>query len=130
MSQSDFVSIHAPHTPETDGLLDARRLALMRPMSYLVNLSDAAIVSQEALVNALRDKKIAGAALDVFETHPMPPDSPLLGMDNVVLTPHIGGATEETIMRHSRMMADDILRFAAGERPVNLVNPEAWSARG
>ena len=130
LEASDFVSIHAPHTPETDGLLDARRLALMRPASYLVNLSDAAIVSQEALVNTLRGKKIAGAALDVFETHPVSPDNPLLGMDNVVLTPHIGGATEETIMRHSRMMADDIRRFIAGEPPANLVNPDAWSARG
>ena len=125
---SDFVAIHAPHTPETGGLLDARRLGLMKPTAYLVNLSDASIVSEDAVVAALRARQIAGAAFDVFETHPVSPNSPLLSLDNVVLTPHIGGATEETIERHSRLMADDIRRFLAGQRPENLVNPEAWES--
>jgi phosphoglycerate dehydrogenase-like enzyme len=66
----------------------------------------------------------------VFETHPVTPANPLLDLDNVVLTPHLGGATEETIARHSAMMADDILLFADGHRPRNLVNPEAWERRG
>ena len=126
LAASDFVSVHAPRTPETEGLLDAARLSLMKPTAYLVNLSDASIVSEEALAAALREHRIAGAALDVFETHPILPASPLLALDNVVLTPHIGGATEETIERHSKMMTDDIRRFTAGERPVNLVNPTAW----
>ena len=126
LTGSDFVAIHAPLTRETDGLLDARLLGLMRPTSYLMNLSDAAIVSEEALVDALRQRRIAGAAMDVFETHPLSPGSPLLSLDNVVLTPHIGGATEETVERHSTAMAGDILRFLAGRRPLNLVNPDAW----
>ena len=126
LTGSDFVAIHAPLTRETEGLLDARLLGLMRPTSYLVNLSAAAIVPEEALVDALRHRRIAGAAMDVFETHPLAPGSPLLSLDNVVLTPHIGGATEETVERHSAVMAGDILRFLAGRRPLNLVNPDAW----
>ena len=78
---------------------------------------------------ALKSKSIAGAALDVFETHPIAPDHPLLGLDNIILTPHLGGATEETIERYSRMMADDILRFLDGERPLNIVNPDVWETR-
>jgi len=126
LASADFVSVHAPRTPETEGLLDAARLSLMKPTAYLVNMSDASIVSEDALAAALREDRIAGAAMDVFETHPILPSSPLLELDNVVLTPHIGGATEETVERHSKMMTDDIRRFIAGERPVNLVNPAAW----
>ena len=130
LAGSDFISIHAPLTQETEGLIDAQRLALMKPTAYLVNLSAAAIVSQEALVAALREKRIAGAAMDVFESHPVAPDSPLLELDDALLTPHLGGATAETVERHSKMMADDILRFLDGERPRNLVNREAWGANG
>ena len=130
LAESDFVAIHAPLTPETEALIDGRGIARMRPTSYLVNLSAAAIVSQDALVGALRDGRIAGAALDMFETHPVSPGNPLLSMDNVVLTPHLGGTTEETIERHSKTMASDIRRYVAGERPVNLVNPEAWPDDG
>ncbi len=130
LALSDFVSIHAPLAPETEGLLDARRLALMKPTAYLVNTSASAIVRQEALVEALRCRRMAGAALDVFESHPLPPGSPLLGLDNLVLTPHIGGATAETVQRHSEMMAEDILRFVRGERPLRLVNPEVWPPHG
>ena len=84
------------------------------------------MIDQAALVHALTTKRIAGAAFDVFESHPIAPDNPLLKLDNVILTPHLGGATVETIQRHSKMMTDDILRFARGERPLNLVNPEVW----
>ena len=126
LAGSDFVSIHAPLNSETEGLIDARGLALMKPTALLVNLSDASLVDREALAAALRGGTIAGAALDVFETHPVAPDHPLLALDNTVLTPHVGGATCETVERHSRMMADDILRFLDGDRPVNLVNPAVW----
>ncbi len=129
MARSDFVSIHAPVTGETEGLIDSRRLALMRPTAYIVNLSGAGIVDRDGLRTALEDRRIAGAALDVFETHPIAPDHPLVALDNVVLTPHVGGATDETIERHSMMMASDILRFLDGVRPVNLVNPAVWGAR-
>lgn len=128
LTSSDFVSIHAPLTNETEGLIDSRGLSLMKPTAYLVNLSDARIVDRDGLVDSLESGAIVGAALDVFETHPIAPDHPLLGLDNVILTPHIAGATEETIQRYSRMMADDILRFMDGERPLNLVNPGVWEA--
>ena len=125
-SESDFVSVHAPLTAETAGMLGDKFFALMKPTAYFINCSDYDIADESALLDALRRRRIAGAALDVFPTHPIAPDNPLLGLDNVVVTPHIGGATDETIRRHSRMMADDLLRFARGERPMNLVNPEVW----
>lgn len=129
LTDSDFVTIHAPLTGETEGLIDSRRLSLMKPEAYLVNLSDARIVDRGGLVDALESRAIAGAALDVFETHPIAPDHPLLGLDNVILTPHVGGATEETIERYSGMMVEDILRFLDGERPLNLVNPGVWEVQ-
>lgn len=126
MSASDFISIHVPLNSDTEGLIDAGLLSRMKPSAYLVNCSDSAVIEQGPLVDILRDHKIAGAAFDVFETHPVAPDNPMLTLDNVVLTPHIGGATDETVERHSRMIADDIIRFLDGKRPVNLVNPEPW----
>lgn len=125
-SESDFISVHAPCTRETVGMLGDKFFALMKPTAYFINCSDYDIADESALLDALRGRRIAGAALDVFRTNPIAPDSPLLGLDNVVMTPHIGGATDETIRYHSRMMADDLLRFARGERPTNMVNPEAW----
>ena len=130
MARSDFVIVQVPLTEETEALIDAPRLAIMKPTAYLVNASDAAVVDQEALTEALYHRRIAGAALDVFETHPLQTHSPLLTLDNVVLTPHLAGATQETVERHSRMMTADILRFLKGQRPKNLVNPEAWDRRG
>ena len=126
MSRSDFVSVHAPQTGDTEGLIDSRRIALMKPTAYIVNLSGAGIVDRDGLKTALEDGAIAGAALDVFETQPIAPNHPLLTLDNVILTPHVGGATDETIERHSKMMAADIVRFLDGVRPLNLVNPAVW----
>ena len=124
---SDFVSLHVPATSGTTGLLDADFFARMKPSAYLVNCSDYRIADESALLDALRSRRISGAALDVFETHPIAPDSPLLELDNLLLTPHIGGATDGTVARHSRMMVDDILRFGDGRRPANLVVPEVWT---
>ena len=129
LSESDFVALLAPTNEETAGLIDAERLREMQQGAYLINTSGIDLVDQDALVELLSERRIAGAALDVFESHPISPDSPLLGMDNVVLTPHIGGATQETVERHSAAMADDIERFLSGRRPVNLVNPEVWDRR-
>ncbi|MDP6064160.1 MAG: NAD(P)-dependent oxidoreductase [SAR202 cluster bacterium] len=130
LSTADFFVIHAPLTDETEGAIDQTRLATMKPTAYLVNLSDAAIVSESALVTALQSGRLAGAAMDVYVSHPVPPNSALLSLDNVVLTPHIGGATAETVERHSQMMSEDILRWIAGERPVHLVNTAVWHAGG
>jgi D-3-phosphoglycerate dehydrogenase len=126
MRRSDIVTLHASTTPEAMGLVSAQKISLMKPTAYLINAANAFIIDNEAIVKALQEKRIAGAAFDVFETWPVRPDSPLLKLDNVVLTPHIGGATDETIARHSRMIVDDVERFLRGERPVNLVNPQAW----
>ena len=130
MQEADFVSVHVPLTPDTRSLLDAGLLSRMKPTSYLISVSEAAVIAPGALVEVLREARIAGAALDVFETHPVSPDDPLLTLDNVLLTPHLGGATQETIERHSQMIVDDILRYLQGVRPQNLVNPEVWERRG
>ncbi len=116
LSSSDFVTLHVPETPETASMLDARRLALMPPESYLINTASAALVDQAALVDALQSGHLAGAGLDVFETHPVMPNNPLLTLENVILTPHIGGATAETIMRHSRTIARALLNFESAAR--------------
>jgi len=126
LEQSDFVTLHCPALPETMGLINAQRIASMKPTAYLVNTAGAAIVDREAIVQALKERHIAGAAFDVYETWPVQPDNPLLKLDNVILTPHIGGSTDETVERHSQMIADDIERFLRGERPKNLLNPQAW----
>jgi D-3-phosphoglycerate dehydrogenase len=126
VEQSDFVTLHCPALPETIGLISAQRIALMKPTAYLVNTASAAIVDKEAIVHALRKGHIAGAAFDVYETWPAQPEDPLLKLDNVILTPHIGGATDETVVRHSQMMADDIERFLRGQRPKNVLNPQVW----
>jgi phosphoglycerate dehydrogenase-like enzyme len=84
------------------------------------------VVDEAALVDALRNRHIAGAALDVFDGQPLPPSSPLLTLDNVLLTPHIGGATAETIERYSAMAVEDIQSVESGVRPLRLVEPAAW----
>ena len=129
LSESDFVALAAAASGETKGLIDAERLSEMKREAYLINTSSIELVDQEALARSLSDRRIAGAALDVFESHPVAPDSPFLSMDNVVLTPHLGGATEETIDRHSASVTEDIERFLSGQRPLNLVNPEVWDRR-
>ena len=126
VEQSDFVTLHCPALPETIGLISAQRIALMKPTAYLVNTASADTVDREAIVKALREGHIAGAAFDVYETWPVQPDDPLLKLENVILTPHIGGATDETVIRHSQMMADDIERFLRGQRPKNVLNPQVW----
>jgi len=126
VEQSDIVTLHCPALPETIGLINAQRIASMKPTAYLVNTAGAAVVDQEAITQALREGHIAGAAFDVYETWPAQPDNPLLKLDNVILTPHMGGSTVETVVRHSQMIAEDIERFLRGERPDNLLNPQAW----
>ncbi|MDA0797996.1 MAG: hydroxyacid dehydrogenase [Chloroflexi bacterium] len=129
LATSDFVSIHVPETIETTGMLDGEALAKMRPNAYLVNVTSPTIVDRDALVNALRTGKLAGAAMDVHDSHPLAPDSPFIDMPNVLLTPHIGGATRETIERHSAMVAEDLRRFARGAKPKHLANPDVWARR-
>ena len=129
LAASDFVSMHVPDTQETMGMLDEARIGAMKPGAYLVNVTNSSVADRAALAAALNDGRLAGAALDVHEAHPIPPDSPFLGLPNVLLTPHIGGATQETIERHSAMVAEDFERFARGEQPLRLVNPDVWGRR-
>jgi D-3-phosphoglycerate dehydrogenase len=129
LRQSDAVTLHAPEPAGGEPLLDAGNLAMMKRGAWFVNTAAAGLVDTAALVAALQEGRLAGAALDVFDSAPLPISSSLLSLPNVVLTPHIGGATGETVARYSRTIADDLLRFLDGKRPLHLVNPEAWSVR-
>ena len=114
LQESDVVSIHAALTSESRGLLDARRIALMKSSAYLVNTARGAIVDQVALVEALTEKRIAGAGLDVFDEEPLRAAHPLTRLSNVVLTPHIGWPTDEGYARFSEAASDVLLAYQAG----------------
>ena len=129
LESADFATLHAPPPRDGTPLLNAERLARMKQGATLVNTASAELVDQDALVAVLKSGRLRGAGLDVFPTHPIEPSSPLLSMENVVLTPHIGGATDGTIERHSAAMAVDLIRFKNGERPLHMVNPEVWEHR-
>ena len=121
---SDFITLHVPDGPATQHLIDAGFLARMKRGAFLINTSGGAVVEPVALVEALAAGTIAGAALDVFAGQPLPLTSPLLAAPNLILTPHIGGATAETVERHSRMMVDEVGRLLAGKPLRHVVNPE------
>jgi len=114
LRESDIVSLHLPLTPETTRLLDAPELALMRPNAYLINTAHGGLVDEGALIRALRQRDIAGAGLDVFAYEPIAPDSPLLALDNVVLTPHIAGASDDAVRRAFVERAAQVLLSEAG----------------
>jgi len=124
LAQSDFVSIHAALTADTRGLIGARQFALMKPSAILVNTARGPLVDQDALYEALRAGAIAGAALDVTEPEPLPADSPLLTLDNVVITPHIASASIATRSEMARLAAENLLASLAGDVSDNAVNPE------
>lgn len=124
LSESDVVSLHCPLTPETTGLVGADQLELMGHDAVLVNTAKAAVVDEAALVSALVERRIAGAALDVFWTEPLPRHHPLLGLDNVTLTPHLAGAADDVVDRHSAMIVDDVERLLAGRRPRHGATPD------
>lgn len=123
LRESDFVSIHCPYNASTHHLIDATALAQMRPTAYLINTARGPIVDETALVEALRDGRLAGAGLDVFEAEPAVHPG-LLELDNVVLLPHIGSASLETRTKMALMAAENVVAAIAGRRPPNLVNPE------
>lgn len=129
LESADFVSLHAPTPPDGCPMLDERLIGKMRPGAILINTASAELVDHRALKAALIENRIAGAALDVLPSHPVEPGFPLIGLENVILTPHIGGATAETVQRHSQAMTEDLLRFCRGKKPLNFVNPEVWETR-
>ena len=134
LRESDFVSVHAPDSESTAGLIGGAALRLMRRGAYLVNVASPSVVDNAALAAAIEEGALAGAALDVHEAHPIPPNAPMLALarrmpERVLLTPHVGGATAETIERHSAMVVEDFRRFLAGRRPKRLANHGVWARR-
>ncbi|WP_348756204.1 NAD(P)-dependent oxidoreductase [uncultured Aquincola sp.] len=122
LARSRGVVLTCPLTEATRGLLDARRIGLMRRDALLVNVSRGAIVDEAALAAALQAGRIAGAALDVFTQQPLPPDHPLLALPHVLLTPHAAGLTDESMAAMSEGAADEVLRLLQGQAPLNPVN--------
>jgi glyoxylate reductase len=129
LKQSDFVSIHVPLMKETHHLINEQKLRLMKKTAYLINNSRGPVVDEKALCKALKDGWIAGAGLDVFEQEPLPVDSPLLKLDNVVLAPHISSASLETRSRMAEMVAENLVAFFEGKKPPNLINPDVMKTR-
>jgi phosphoglycerate dehydrogenase-like enzyme len=114
LPRADHVCLTVPLTDATRHLMDARRLALMRPSAFLYNVSRGAVVDEAALVAALRAGRLAGAGLDVFEEEPLPKESPLWDLENVILTPHVAGVTPRYYERAATLFADNLERFLAG----------------
>ncbi|MCC7517954.1 MAG: C-terminal binding protein [Verrucomicrobiae bacterium] len=124
LKESDYVTLHTPVTPETRHLINAKTLSLMKPTAYLVNTARGPIVDAGALAAALKEGKLAGAAIDVFDIEPPPVSHPLFGAPNVILTPHIGWASEEAGWEIRKSILDDILAFAKGGTARCVVNKE------
>jgi phosphoglycerate dehydrogenase-like enzyme len=123
LRESDFVVVACPLTEETRGLLDRGRLALMKPTAFLVNVARGAIVDQAALVDALRDGRLAGAGLDVVHPEPLPADDPLLSLPNVIGAPHSLGYTDELLRGCVEQACESLIDIASGRVPKDLVNP-------
>ena len=126
---ADFVSLHAPVTDETRNLVSRERLALLRPSAYFVNTARAALSDEDALYEMLAAGRLAGAALDVLVDEPLQPGNRFLALPNVLLTPHIGGATVDVTRHQSEIVVDAIERWLAGERPRFLANPAVLDRR-
>ena len=119
---SDVICVHTPLDVDTNAIIDAEVLARMKTGSFLVNAARGPIVDENALVKALESRHLAGAALDVFEVEPLPLDSPLRALENVILAPHVGGATIEADARLDEMVGENLLRVLDGLPPFNIVN--------
>jgi D-3-phosphoglycerate dehydrogenase len=124
LAEADVVSMHAAVTPETVGLMDADRFARMRAGAIYLNTARAGLHDLDALIAALASGHLAGAGIDHFDGEVLPEGHPLATMGNVVLTPHIGGATYDTEANHSRLLANDLVRLLNGHHPIHCVNPE------
>jgi phosphoglycerate dehydrogenase-like enzyme len=122
LSQSDYVALTAPLTPETRHILDRNALGALKPSAYVINISRGDLIDEEALIAALREGRLAGAALDVFAQEPLPMSSPLWGMSNVILTPHIAGITPNYEARAAELFAENLRRYRAGHTLLNRVD--------
>jgi len=124
LARSDFVTVHTPLTPETEGMIGARELATMKAGSIIVNCARGGIIDETALARALANGHLAGAGLDVLGAAPPPDDHPLLGLENVIITPHTAFFSQASTTELERRTAEEAVRVLNGERPENLVNPE------
>ncbi len=125
LSSADFISVHVPLLPQTHHLIGAAEFALMKPTAVFVNTSRGPVVDQRALYEALKSGQIFAAAIDVTEVEPIPPDDPLLTLDNIIITPHIASASFTTRKNMALMAAENLLAGLRGKTPPNCVNPEA-----
>ena len=121
VAEADHLVLLAPHTDETHHMIDTRTIAALKPTAYLINLARGGVVDERALVEARENKRLAGAALDVFATEPLPPNNPLWDMDNVILTPHLGGFFDEYPDYALPVIEENLRRFLAGDR-ANMIN--------
>ncbi|MCO6416806.1 hydroxyacid dehydrogenase [Siccirubricoccus sp. KC 17139] len=128
-SGSDYIALACPLTPETRGLASAALIRSMKPSAWLMNVSRGAVVEEEALVAALREGAIGGAALDVYAVQPLGAQHPLRKCPNAILSPHVAGLSRESAAKMSQVAAEEVVRVLRGERPLNLINPEAWEGR-
>lgn len=126
LAESDFVSLHTPLTPDTHHLIDAEALSRMKLTATLVNTSRGPVVDMDALYEALRDKRIFAAGLDVTDPEPLPPDHPLLSLENLVIAPHIASASVTARGNMARMAAQNLIAGLKGERLPNCVNPQVY----
>jgi phosphoglycerate dehydrogenase-like enzyme len=126
--QSDFISLHAHVTEQTQALLGRREFDMMKPSAYLINTARAALVDETALMQSLQENRIAGAALDVFHKEPLPPDHPLLKLPNVLALPHIGGATLDVIRHQSETAERNLEAIREGRIPPTLVNRDVLNS--
>jgi phosphoglycerate dehydrogenase-like enzyme len=122
LPRADYVLLCTPVTPATTGIINTARLNKMKPESYLINVGRGPLVDEPALLQALQDRRIAGAALDVFNEEPLPADSPFWSLDNLLITPHTAAVTERLWDRHYRLIAENLKRFLSGEPLLNQVN--------
>jgi phosphoglycerate dehydrogenase-like enzyme len=130
LREADFLSLHCRLTPQSRRLIGAVELSKMKPTAYFVNVARGELVDQTALTEALREGRLAGAALDVYAQEPPPPDDPLLRLDNVVLTPHWSASTADVWRSSARVMIDGMLRVATGRVPDDVVNPAVLDRPG
>jgi D-3-phosphoglycerate dehydrogenase len=126
LRRSDYVSISCPLSKDSRGMIGARQFALMPPHAYFITTARGFIHDEDALADALRHKKIAGAGLDVWAREPPPPDHPLLQFDNVLASPHTAGVTKEARENMGRIAAEQVLGALDGKRPPRIINPEVW----
>ena len=127
LQEADYISLHAPLTPDTRGLIGPREFSMMKPTAILINCARGGILDEDALVTALLEGQITGAAIDVWQQEPPPSDHPLFSLENVIVSPHMAAHTEEAMIRMATTLATDITLVLQGNRPHFCVNPAVFS---